>query len=293
MPAGLPDARLIKLYEDQIAGTSDEIKNLSEEMKGWNLIVDEQRLKIVAAITAVNDKRAEAVQSTIRANTAMELSDNRADTANEKASEERIKRLEEFVKATIQLQDEFEKSQIEQLSGKEKIKAEEDYQVKQIQMLEDHLKSLGELTAEHYRMLDALREKAHNEALIAESAYDVDFIMRQQAANDKVLQMQRDVQEEALNLLSDNEKAKIDLQIQFLGEDLKKLQDKILSGAGTQEDSLLFQLLSTQIKGLKKKQGELTKEGEEFSIWKMIGLGDSPEAQDAIKAGHKGNNRRT
>lgn len=173
-----PDPKLISLYKQQIADTSDEIKQLSEEMKGWNLVTDEQRTKIVNAINDINAKRAEAVSSTIRANIKMEMANKDAVESDKKAEDERLKNLEKFIQATAQLRDEYEQAQIEQLTGVEKIRAEQEFELRQVQLLEDHLRELGGLTEEHYRYLDGLRASANlraERAIRVEQQTELDY----------------------------------------------------------------------------------------------------------------------
>lgn len=173
-----PDPKLISLYKQQIADTSDEIKQLSEEMKGWNLVTDEQRTKIVNAINDINAKRAEAVSSTIRANIKMEMANKDAVESDKKAEDERLKNLEKFIQATSQLRDEYDKAQIEQLTGTERIRAEQEFELRQVQLLEDHLSELGTLTEEHYKYLDGLRASANlraERAIRVEQQTELDY----------------------------------------------------------------------------------------------------------------------
>ena len=159
--SGGPDATLVKLYKDQIAGTSEEIIKLSDELENWNLVVDDQRGRIADAMNEIQNKRAEAVTSTIRANIAIEMANTELEKAEKKTDDERLKNLQKFVEETAKLRDQYEQDQIEQLSGVERIRAEQEYEIRQIQLLEDHLRTIGDLTEEHYRYLDGLRASAN------------------------------------------------------------------------------------------------------------------------------------
>lgn len=270
------DPELIRKYNEEIANTSPEIKQLSEEMKGWNLIVDENRTKITTALVAVNKARSDAERSTIRANTMMELADKGLADAEDKTQAERLKQQEEFIKALMGLQDDYEKSQIDQLEGTEKIEAERDYQLRQIGLLRAHLESLGTLTEEHYRMIAALEENVRREAL----KKDLDY--RQEIYDDfvehgsKVRELERQLQEEALDLLEDNEEAKLRLQIKFAEEDIK-----ILEANADEFTAAQVAILKQRIEIWNKEIDDL--EPKTKSIWSLLGLDPDSEEAEAMR----------
>jgi hypothetical protein len=285
IPIAVPDANLIAIYEQQIAGTSDEIKNLSEEMKGWNLIVDEQRKRITDAIVDINNKRAEATSSTIRANIKAEIVNRDAAEADKKAKDESLKRLDEFIKATAQLQDEYEQSQIENLEGLNKIEAERKYQLRQIELLRAHLESLGTLTDQHYIWLDGLISAANKKAELDRADYykkeyeDAKQAKeKKQKLEDERIGYERELRETTLDLIDNNEREAIELKIQFAEEDIALLKKR-----GAKETDIRVRLLRMQIEALNKGLEEVIKEESTPSIWDMIGLGENKEAQDAIK----------
>lgn len=285
IPIAVPDANMIALYEAQIAGTSEEIKNLSEEMKGWNLIVDEQRKRITDAIVDINNKRAEATSSTIRANIKAEIVNRDAAEADKKAKDEALKRLDEFIKATAQLQDDYEQSQIENLDGLDKIAAERKYQLRQIELLRAHLESLGTLTDQHYIWLDGLVSAANKKAELERADYykkeyeDAKQAKeKKQKLEDERIGYERELREATLDLIDNNEREALELKIQFAEEDIALLKKR-----GADETDIKVRLLRMQIEALKKALGEVVKEESFPSIWDMIGLGDNPEAQDAVK----------
>ena len=259
-----PDPKLIALYKQQIADTSDEIKNLSEEMKGWNLVTDEQRARIVEAINEINKKREEQVSSTIRANVKIEMANKDAVESDKKAEDERLNNLEKFVEATARLRDEYEQAQIEQLTGVDRIRAEQEFELRQVQLLEDHLKTLGDLTEDHYKYLDGLRAAANKRAEVAELEYESNIYNEMVEHGDKVRELERQIQEDALELIEDNEKAKAELKIKFYEEDIQRL---------SQSTDPLAQL---EIKRLQQLiailRGEIAKASTDggFSIWDII-----------------------
>jgi hypothetical protein len=276
MPAaGGPDPNLIKLYKEQIAGTSDEIKQLSEEMKGWNLITDEQRANIVTAINDISNKRAEAISSTIRANIKAEMANKDAVTEELKDEKERLKNLEEFIKATLQLQDEYEKSQIEKLSGEERFAAERDYQFKQIALLKTHLESLGTLTEDHYKWIASLEENANIEFLKKSADYDQKAYDEMVKHGDNVRELDRQLQEEALDLITDNEDEKLKLKIKFAKEDIK-----LLEAIGDVYSQAEIAILKQRIEIWNKEIENLKPDTKTF--WDLMGISD-PDQQDKAK----------
>ena len=274
--SGGPDPNLIKLYKEQIAGTSDEIKRLSEEMKGWNLITDEQRANIVTAINEISNKRAEAISSTIRANIKAEMANKDVVAEELKDEKERLKNLEDFIKATLELQDEYEKSQIDKLEGDERFAAERDYQLKQIAALKTHLESLGTLTEDHYKWIASLEENAQIEFLKKSADYDQKAYDEMVKHGDTVRELDRQLQEEALDLITDNEEEKLKLKIKFAEEDIK-----LLEAVGDVYSEAEIAILKQRIK-IWNKEIDNSK-NETKSIWTLFGLDpNTDEGKEAI-----------
>ena len=87
-------------------------------------------------------------------------------------------------------------------------------------MLEDHLKTLGDLTEEHYKYLDVLRAAANKRAEVAELEYESNIYNEMVEHGDKVRELERQIQEDALELIENNEIAKAQLKIKFYEEDI-------------------------------------------------------------------------
>jgi hypothetical protein len=275
MPAaGGPDPNLIKLYKEQIAGTSDEIKQLSEEMKGWNLVTDEQRANIVSAINEISNKRAEAISSTIRANIKAEMANKDVVTSELKDEKERLKNLEDFIKATVDLQDEYDKSQIDKLEGTERFAAERDYQLKQIAALKKHLESLGTLTEDHYKWIASLEKNANLEYLKKSADYDQKAYDEMVKHGDNVRELDRQLQEEALDLITDNEEEKLKLKIKFAEEDIKLLE-AIGDIYSQSEIAILKQRIAIWNKEIEKSKEDAT------PIWDALGITDKEDQDKA------------
>ena len=204
-----------------------------------------------------------------------------------KANEERLKNQAEFLKVSMALQDEYEKSQIKQLDGEDRINAEKAYQLKQIQLLEDHLKSLGTLTEAHYQYLDGLRADAElrsERAIRVEQQNTIDFWsdFYDEATNQrlKFLDFREELDMKAAEL-SGELTGKRELEIQR-----KWLQARIDLLKASKNPELLMQseLLDAELALIDKK---LAGEEGRKTIWDVLGLGNSPEAQEAIKNGIK------
>lgn len=182
-----------------------------------------------------------------------------------KAEELRLDNLKKFIDATAALRQEYEKSVIEGLEGTDRIRAEQEFELRQVQLLEDHLKTLGTLTEEHYKYLDALRESANKKAEVASLQYESDNYNAMVEYGDKVREIERQIQEDALELLEDNEKAKAELKIKFLEEDIQRLKQSTDPLA-----QLEIQRLQQLIKIFRKEIDDASGGGEGFSIWKLL-----------------------
>jgi hypothetical protein len=206
-----------------------------------------------------------------------------ANENRKKAEEERLKNLKEFTDASLKLQQEYEQIVIQGLTGEDKIIAERDYQLRQYDMLQAHLESLGTLTEDHYKWIEGLRAKAIRDAEIAtrqEQQATTDFWTE---TYDKAIKQRMDFLDFRENLdlktaelageLTGEKELEIQKKwIQARIDLLKSSQDPILQ----QQAELLELQLGLIDKELAGKQAEKT-------IWDYIGLGDSPEAQEAIQ----------
>lgn len=191
---------------------------------------------------------------------------NRDATEKRKKAEElRLENLKKFIDATAALRQEYEKTVVEGLEGTDRIRAEQEFELRQVQLLEDHLKELGDLTEEHYKYLDGLRASANLRAERAELEYDSAIFNEMVEHGDKVRELERQIQEDALELLEDNEKAKAELKIKFLQEDIERLK---------QSNDPLAQLEIQRLQGLiaifRKEIADASQEGKGFSIWDII-----------------------
>lgn len=190
---------------------------------------------------------------------------NRDATEKRKKAEElRLENLKKFIDATVALRQEYEKTVVEGLEGTDRIRAEQEFELRQVQMLEDHLKTLGDLTEEHYKYLDGLRAAANKRAEVAELEYESNIYNEMVEHGDKVRELERQIQEDALELIENNEIAKAQLKIKFYEEDIQRL---------SQSTDPLAQL---EIKRLQQLiailKGEIAKASTDggFSIWDII-----------------------
>jgi hypothetical protein len=206
-----------------------------------------------------------------------------ANEKRKKAEEERLKNLKEFVDTSLKLQQEYEKAVIEGMTGTDKINAEKDYQLKQIDLLQTHLAALGTLTEDHYKYLDGLRAKDIRDAETATR-------QEQQATID----FWRETYDAGINQRLDfyDYREQLDLKTAELAGELTgqkelEIQKKWLQARIDLLESSQEPILQQQAELLRLQLGLIDKEIEgakaSKNIWDYIGLGDSPEAQEAIK----------
>ena len=277
------DTKRVDDLKAAIAAIPPEIKNMSDSYEDFGKLTDPVRERIVNALDAVGKKQIEVTRSTIRANTMAELAGTRIATEEEKTLNDREKNLEKFVEASLKLRDDYENAVIDQLTGVEKIEAERDYQLRQYDMLQAHLESLGTLTEDHYKWIEGLRAKAIRDAEIAtrqEQQATTDFWTE---TYDKAIKQRMDFLDFRENL----DLKTAELAGELTGEKELEIQKKWIQARidllKSSQDPILKQeaeLLELQL-GLIDK--ELTGLKAERTIWDFIGLGDSPEAQEAIK----------
>jgi len=277
------DTEKIEALKEQIAAIPPEIQKMAVEYNQWGQIVDIPRERITSALEAVKRKQIEVNNSTIRANIMAELAGVRIAEAEEKSLTEREKNLENFIEASLKLRDDYEKAVIDQLTGVEKIEAERDYQLRQYDMLQAHLESLGTLTEDHYKWIEGLRAKAIRDAEIATR-------QEQQATTDFWTETYDKAIEQRMKFLDFREELDLktaELAGELTGEKELEIQKKWIQARidllKSSQDPILQQqaeLLELQL-GLIDK--ELAGKQAEKTIWDYIGLGDSPEAQEAIQ----------
>ena len=277
------DTKRVDDLKAAIAAIPPEIKNMSDSYEDFGKLTDPVRERIVNALDAVGKKQIEVTRSTIRANTMAELAGTRIATEEEKTLNDREKNLEKFVEASLKLRDDYEKAVIDQLTGVEKIEAERDYQLRQYDMLQAHLESLGTLTEDHYKWIEGLRAKAIRDAEIATR-------QEQQATTDFWTETYDKAIEQRMKFLDFREELDLktaELAGELTGEKELEIQKKWIQARidllKSSQDPILQQqaeLLELQL-GLIDK--ELAGKQAEKTIWDYIGLGDSPEAQEAIQ----------
>ena len=172
------DTTKVNELKEAIAAIPPEVREMSETFEEWGNITDPIRIRVVSAYDAIGKKQNEVANSTIRANTMMELSNTMLAKEEEKILTDRQKAFEKFIDETAKLRDQYEQDQIEQLTGVERIRAEQEFELRQVQLLEDHLRELGDLTEEHYKYLDGLRASANlraERAIRVEQQSEIDY----------------------------------------------------------------------------------------------------------------------
>jgi len=271
------DTKKVDELKASIAAIPPEIRSMSETYEQWGNITDDTRIRITNAYDAIGKKQNEVANSTIRANTMAELSSTMLAKEEGKNLDDRQKKLEEFLQASLQLQDQYDKDQIDRLEGPERFAAERDYQLQQLALLRTHLESKGDLTEDHLKWLAGLEESANIEFMKQSADYDQKAFDEMVGHGDKVRELERQLQEEALDLIEDNEEEKLKLKIKFAKEDIKILEASDSVYAKIQADILRQRL------AIWNKEIDQLAKGDKKTFWDVVGLGDNPEAQEAIK----------
>jgi len=204
--------------------------------------------------------------------------------AIKEANDKKLKLQQEYQKAAEKLLQDFEKAKLDEFSGKERIIAERNLNLALLDEQRKFMEERGKLTAEQIDQFKSLYNNIWNEAELALVEFDIAETEERQKTAAKVektakdnaanlLDIQRETQELALELIGDNEKAKQDLQIKFLEEDRTAISKKILNNEGTEAElkelTALYTLYGIKINILLKKQSE---EAKGFSLTKALGL---------------------
>ncbi len=194
------------------------------------------------------------------------------------ANEKRLAQQKEFTEALIKIEEAYDDARIKGLEGRERITAERDLQLEQINALRTHLNAIGTLTEEHLKWLAALEESARTEALKKELDYEQAQIDATIEHGHTIRDLERLLQEEALELLEDNQKARLRLQIKFAEEDIR-----ILEATGGLTSQAEIAILRQRIE-IWNREIEKSKETVK-SVWTLFGLDASTdEGKEAIAA---------
>ena len=276
---------MVKTNLETIAKMPPNIREVADQFLTWGLVTDEVRSRIATTITTIEQKQADLVRGTIRANTAMELANYQAANIENKTNEDRLKQAEKFSAELLKLWDEYNKKRIESLTGVEQIEAEEAFTIELINNEQKKLEELGELNEEGIKMLEALRLFAHQKALRDIRDYNAEQLAAWEdtyrEAGDKLidsLDFRKDLELQALELSGKaTEKKRLEIENKYLAA-----QRDLYLKAGAMYDPMMAQWIQGLIDA-----NEKVIEGSGFNFWEAIGLGDNPEAQDAIKEGIK------
>ena len=281
---GSKDIELISDLNKAISETPAEIVKITDEYVQWGNVVDTTRTRIANAIAEVNNKQAEAAQSTIRANTAMEMANSRLEETEKKSNEERIAQAEKFSQELLKLWEEYNEKRIESLTGVEQIEAEEAFTIELINNERKKLEELGEINEEGIKMLEALRLFAHQKALRDIRDYNAEQLAAWEdtyrEAGEKLidsLDFRKDLELQALELSGKaTEKKRLEIENKYLAA-----QRDLYLKAGAMYDPMMAQWIQGLIDANEKV---IASSG--FNFWEAIGV-TNDKAKDAIKEGIK------
>ena len=213
--------------------------------------------------------------------------------ADKEANDKRLKLQEEYQKAAEKLLKDFEKAQLEAFSGKERIIAERNLNLALLDEQRKFMEARGKLTDEQTEQFKALYNNIWNEAELALVEFDIAEIEERQKTADKIektakdnaanlLDIQRETQELALELLGDNEEAKLALQIKFIEENRAEISRRIMNREGSEAElnelTALYTQFGIKLNILRKKQ---TEGDNKFDLGKLLGV--TPDELDKIK----------
>jgi hypothetical protein len=278
----------IAQFDAERKALGENAKEASKYAKQVGKVTEETRAGLAKGLTEAIQKEAQFNATNRRDKMQLaaieEEERKKKEDAEKDAYEKRLKLQEEFQKAAEKLLDDYDKAKLDEFTGKERIVAERNLNLALIDEQRKFMEERGKLTAEQTEQFKALYNNIWNEAELALVDFDIAEIEERQKTADKVaktakdnaanlLDIQRETQEFALELLGDNEEAKQDLQIKFLEEDRAAISKKILNNEGTeaelQELTALYTLYGIKINTLLKKQAD---EAKGFSISKALGL---------------------
>lgn len=209
--------------------------------------------------------------------------------------EERKREAERFAEDLLKVYEDYEQARLSLLTGEDRIKAERDFQLKQLENTKKDLQARGKLTEEQLNWFNIIERQIYNEADIALTEFHIEKLDKIRAQQEKekqiaeegarsLLDIQRETQQLAIDLLEDNSKAQLAFQIRMIDEQRAALSKQILSGDGTpqelKEAAALYEQLGILLNGFINKQAI---EAEKFKFWKSLGI-DDPEAIENIKA---------
>ena len=266
--------RLVERKQLYISGNA-ALKELSQEqvddylelVRKYGEGKDEEYDIVAAAMIAqrqANAMMAQDEQELVRVR-------NRID--NQKAAERRQYEADEkskreaFFKSLFELEEQAELQRIENLKGLERLIAEEEYNIAQIDKLEAHLESLGDLEEHHYQMLEDMRDEVRNTTLDQQVAWYEEQKEEEAAHNSEMFRLNRELQESALELMEDNEIAKLELKVKFYEED-----KKLLLEAGDEISLIQAQIIDNQIAVINRKIEESKKEADPART--ILGMND-------------------
>jgi hypothetical protein len=288
-------------YLDQLKTERDALGINAEEAakyaKQVGKITEDTRSGLAKGLTEAIQKEAQFNASNRRDKMQLAAVDaemkKKEEDAIKEANDKKLKLQEEYQKAAEKLLKDYEKAKLDEFTGKERIVAERNINLALIDEQRKFMEARGTLTAEQIDQFKTLYNQVWNEAELALVEYDIAEIEERQKTADKavdierekaanILDIQRETQELALDLLGDNEKAKLALQIKFLQEDQAERSRRILNKEGTeaelQELAALYALFGTKLNILLKQQSE---GDNKFDFAKLLGV--SPDELDKIK----------
>lgn len=183
----------------------------------------------------------------------------------EKALEEQKQKLKEFTDLLKQLADKETAAKLSLLSGKAKIDTEEKLQLEEVDMLKKHLQKLGTLNKTQLGQIETLKTSISRNAQKERDKIDQGWLDDMKARRDNITDLERQIQEDQLELIGAGEVEKLKLKQSFLKQDLE-----VLKLRGGMEAELTQKNIQQQIDIIQK---EIDKQDKgSFSIWKLIGI---------------------
>ena len=249
--------RKTEKYEEELQKLKDIGNDLDEQNRKYKSI-DSQ----VKVLTITEDKRLQKLK----------------DDESNKILEERRKELEKYIALLDELTKKESEANLEMLSPKDRIDEQERLQLEELEMFKKHIQSLGGLTREQYSKIETIKISIQEKAQKQRDALDKAELQQKEEKNAKVLQLQRQIQEEELELIGAGELEKLELKKKFLEQDLKNLANKY-----DYESLLIKESLRIQIEIIENEINELKNRKGKFSIWELFGL-DPEKDKEQIDA---------
>lgn len=287
---GEKDIKRINELKAAIAGVSPEIVKMSDDYEKFGLVTVEVRQKIADGMIAINNQMARTEKATIRATVMAEMATGQAIKESEKVDNQLLKNAEKLASELEKLWTDYAKATIGSMSGMDRIKAEEAYTLQLIDERQKMLEELGELDENAYKMLQALRDKAHADALASEAEFTrLELEERRKAfeqhisQREKLNDLEMELELQALELSGRaTEEKRLEIEKRFTQRKIEILNQLISEETDAQKKILLEKNKELLEGVIKQIENEVS--ARSFNLWEALGVTDKRSQREMDRA---------